>query len=543
MLKWTGYSKDELLKLSFWDITPRSYEAQELAQIDELNQTGRCGPSNKEYIRRDGSRFPIRLSGFKSVDQDGTPIVWGIIDNLELLPTKGQVEPSVAGLDHLNILFDAICMVDESGSFVFVSQAAERIFGYAPEEMIGKRMIDFVYADDVEQTLKTANRVMTGDLVNHFENRYLRKDGRLVDILWSARWSNVDRLRIAVARDITERKRSEKRLLTLYNISEAANQATDLQSFLKQLDKILVNKLGNADLMVVLRDPKTDELRLVEPLDAQDSHARHINLPPERLCREVIRSGNLLRLEGDALKQCPDYSSLAMGDALELWIGVPMSEAGKCLGLLVIKGYQTESTGHKIDDDFLVYVSNQIALVVERLELQEALRQKAMYDVLTRLPNRALFNDSVTASMNRVKREGKKMALMFVDVNDLKWVNDTYGHAAGDLLLQTIGDRLSASIRASDTVARIGGDEFVCLFEGDLTEESVATLTTKIRSRVDGWATINDCTLAVSVSLGTAIFPDHGESIDALMSFADNAMYADKARIKKMGHARKNNAT
>src|SRR6185503_16520659 len=109
----------------------------------------------------------------------------------------------------LDLLLDAICVVDAEGRYVFVSAAFERIFGYAPEEVIGRRMIELVHPADRDTTLQTANGIMSGNPEYHFENRYVRKDGEIVHIMWSARWSEDHRLRIAVARDITRRKRAE----------------------------------------------------------------------------------------------------------------------------------------------------------------------------------------------------------------------------------------------------------------------------------------------------------------------------------------------
>jgi len=105
----------------------------------------------------------------------------------------------------MELLPDAICVVDTAGRFISVSGACERIFGYTPEEMIGKLMIDLVFPEDRERTLAAAAKIEAGFLQLHFENRYMRKDGRIVNIMWSARWSEADQVRIAVARDITGR--------------------------------------------------------------------------------------------------------------------------------------------------------------------------------------------------------------------------------------------------------------------------------------------------------------------------------------------------
>jgi PAS domain S-box-containing protein len=113
---------------------------------------------------------------------------------------------AIAIADITDLLLDAICVVDPQGCFVSITGAGERIFGYPPNEMIGKPMIDFVFHEDRARTLQAVDKVMAGYLQRHFENRYVRKDGTLVHILWSARWSDADQIRVAVARDITGQK-------------------------------------------------------------------------------------------------------------------------------------------------------------------------------------------------------------------------------------------------------------------------------------------------------------------------------------------------
>lgn len=108
--------------------------------------------------------------------------------------------------DYGDLMLDAICAVDAQGKCVSVTGACERIFGYTPEEMAGKQMLDLVHPDDRERTLQSIDRVMGGYLQRYFENRYIRKDGQVVFISWSASWSEEHQVRIGVARDITQRK-------------------------------------------------------------------------------------------------------------------------------------------------------------------------------------------------------------------------------------------------------------------------------------------------------------------------------------------------
>jgi PAS domain S-box-containing protein len=125
-------------------------------------------------------------------------------------PASDSMKPNddIAIADITDLLLDAICVVNPQGYFVSITGAGERIFGYLPDEMIGKPMIDFVFHEDRARTLQAVDRVMAGHLQRHFENRYVRKDGTLVHILWSARWSDADQIRVAVARDITGQKQA-----------------------------------------------------------------------------------------------------------------------------------------------------------------------------------------------------------------------------------------------------------------------------------------------------------------------------------------------
>lgn len=108
-----------------------------------------------------------------------------------------------------DLLLDVICVVDTRGCFASVSGACVSVFGYTPDEMVGKPMIDFVFHEDRAKTLEAVDRILAGHLQRHFENRYVRKNGEIVHILWTARWSEADQVRVAVARDVTERVRAE----------------------------------------------------------------------------------------------------------------------------------------------------------------------------------------------------------------------------------------------------------------------------------------------------------------------------------------------
>lgn len=140
----------------------------------------------------------------------------------------------------LDLMLDAVCVVDKQGTFVFVSAAFERIFGYPANEVVGKKMINYVYSGDHQKTHNAIASLLSGELINpRFENRWLRKDGQLVHILWSVRWSEEHQVRIAVAHDITERKEMEEQLYYMAG-HDALTGLPNRSLLMDRLQKVIV---------------------------------------------------------------------------------------------------------------------------------------------------------------------------------------------------------------------------------------------------------------------------------------------------------------
>ncbi len=163
----------------------------------------------------------------------------------------------------------------------------------------------------------------------------------------------------------------------------------------------------------------------------------------------------------------------------------------------------------------------------ERRELEEQLRQQALHDPLTGLPNRTLANDRLEQAVLSASRSGSPQALLLIDLDRFKEVNDTLGHHSGDLLLQTVASRLKDVIRASDTVARLGGDEFAVLLAG--ADEAAANQTaSKIQGELRQPLLLEGQRVDLNASIGIAIYPQHGIDAETLTRRADMAMYAAK---------------
>ena len=167
----------------------------------------------------------------------------------------------------------------------------------------------------------------------------------------------------------------------------------------------------------------------------------------------------------------------------------------------------------------------------ELKQVENDLQFLATHDVLTSLPNRYLLFDRIDQAINRAHRHGNILALLFIDIDDFKMINDTYGHAAGDLILVQIADQLKKNVRDVDTVARIGGDEFIVLMESTQNEEEAIHVAERVVHDVREGINIFPICPDVTVSVGISLYPKHGTSSNQLMARADDAMY--RAKINK----------
>src|SRR5688572_17794727 len=209
-------------------------------------------------------------------------------------------------------------------------------------------------------------------------------------------------------------------------------------------------------------------------------------------------------------------STLATAGTAELEQALAASQQEVLTGLRQIDSLQRQ-------DERLKQEVNQLAQVVAQA------RRSSHYDQLTGLPNRALLLDRFTQAAARAARQRKLVALLFLDLDGFKSINDVLGHSAGDQLLQQVAARLTASIRTSDTACRYGGDEFVLLLpELDFVESAVAAAE-KIRAHVATPYLVDGTSSHVTASIGIAVYPTDGMEFDELIKRADAGMYRNKA--------------
>lgn len=224
----------------------------------------------------------------------------------------------------------------------------------------------------------------------------------------------------------------------------------------------------------------------------------------------------------------PDSAGLAT--VRELALAAPRT------AIVVLTGIEDEamaiSAVRNGAQDYLVkgtgtaaHLARSIEMAIERKRFEAQLAERANFDQLTGLPNRTLFQDRLQHALSRAKRRGERAALLFIDLDGFKAINDGLGHAAGDEVLRLVAERFRAAVRVSETVARFGGDEFTILVEAVPDSAAAIRAAERILGALNAPLRVAGNALFVTPSIGVALFPDHAGESDALVRHADAAMF------------------
>ena len=250
-----------------------------------------------------------------------------------------------------------------------------------------------------------------------------------------------------------------------------------------------------------------------------------------------LRLGSTTGLLGTAASGTPIARAKLGPDEVPLpgvagrsFAAVPIRHASRIVGVLCVAAGDSSSFD-RLDLESLQLLTLVVTAAVgqEELRRQATLHQyQALHDDLTGLPNRTLFSDRVRQALLAADREGSRVAVALMDLNRFKEINDTLGHPSGDRVLEEVARRLQASIRASDTVARIGGDEFGLLLPNQKDAEETSHLLDRLTASVEPVVDLDGLPLAVEASIGVAFYPQHGLDVEGLVKRADVALYVAK---------------
>ncbi|MCJ7600634.1 MAG: diguanylate cyclase, partial [Desulfobulbaceae bacterium] len=376
---------------------------------------------------------------------------------------------------------DAIIVADQDGKLLYVNPAVEIFFQKQASELLGAPLgIPIAIGAVLEIDITRANREQgTGEMLV-VETTWLGKPARLVLI-----------------RDITTRKLAENALqeseIKFRKISSAALDAI-----------IILDNNGNVSFW----NEAAERLFGYSSREILGKNLHEVLAPPR--FREAFTQG------------CRNFQTTGQGAVV-----------GRINEFVALKKDGTEFpielsvSAMKLKGEW-----NAIGIIrdiTSRKQAEQRLQQLAHFDVLTNLPNRVMFGDRLSQALSQAKRYNHKLALLFLDLDNFKFINDTLGHAVGDLLLKEVAVRLNGCVRDSDTVARMGGDEFTVILSKITEQRDVALVAAKIFESITRPFLLAGRECLIGVSIGISIFPTDADNEEALITKADRAMYVVKS--------------
>ena len=393
-----------------------------------------------------------------------------------------------------------VTIVDPDGTLRYASPAFGRMLGYAPEEVVGKmNVLDYVHPDDLPHVLEETEKALSegGVATNSTEYRFRHKDGswRWVESAGTYLLDDPHVKGVVVqTRDITERKRTE----------EALREAEE--RFRRSFEDAAIGMALVAPNGRFLRTNRSlcDMLgyREVELLGKTFQDITH----PDDLDADLDQRRRMLVGEMRTYQMEKRY----------------FHKEGHVVWVLL-----SVSLVHDEEGEPLYFVS-QIQDISERKVLEERLEHRAFHDSLTNLPNRQLFMDRLGQALMRTRRRHKRLAVLFMDLDGFKVVNDSLGHEVGDLLLTVVAQRLRRCLRPEDTLARFGGDEFVVLIEALDDPAQAVQVAERITEELRRPFIMEGRDLYVLASIGISLGDARTHDTDDLLREADTAMYRAK---------------
>ena len=440
------------------------------------------------WRRKDGTRIWVQLSAHAIRSETGALYFEGFVYDITERK-RAEVSLAAANAQRKAVLDSAtrvaIIATDATGTITVFNTGAERMLSYAAEEMIGKRSIlDLLRPEEVAQH--------GAGLTAEFDERewtYLRNGGDAITVAASVTALRAEDGSISgflhVAQDITARKQAEE---MLRKQSAAMTASMDGIGILNErleftyLNDALARLYGYGDPKQMLGHNLTD---LFEPHE----QVRFITM----IVPSVTRTG---RWRGEATGARRDGST-----------------------------FPQEISLTSIEGGGMVCVARDIT---ERTYAEEQIKHLAYHDALTGLPNRLLFKDRLTVALSHAQRDRSRIAVLFLDLDRFKVINDSLGHNIGDQLLQAVSTRVQACVRESDTVARLGGDEFTLLLPNLIRSEDAAPIAQKILEAVRYPFHIEGREFFITTSIGISLYPEDGTDAETLIKNADTAMYQAK---------------
>ncbi len=428
---------------------------------------------------------------------------------------QGAAAAGVRGVAAMNTLFANLdgmffrCLVDDDWTLLSVSPGCRELTGHAPREMVGNPRLSLeslTHPEDRAAVRGTILAALDTGVRYRIEYRIMCRDGEEKWVLERGMGLRDEAGRQVIdgyLEDITDRVQAQIQLAETELRYRSIFENSVVGMF--QSSESGRYLAANQALATLYRYPTPESL-----ISSLADIATGLYVDPRRRAdfkRLIQRDGRVGDFESEVV--CRDGS--------RIWIS---------------------ENAHAVcaPDGTLLYYEGTVEDITERHRYQSVLQHQATHDPLTGLPNRNLLQDRLEQAVQLAQRQGSKVALAFVDLDNFKVINDSLGHAAGDQLLIEIAGRLRQSLRGIDTVARYGGDEFVLIIGEQASSDDTRQLLERLLASVQAPLTLEGHALRVNCSIGVGVYPDDAPDLDGLLRVADVAMYHAKKTGKGQYH-------
>ena len=480
-----GYSRSEFLRMTIREIRP----PEELEAMEDALKSAeaRRGPLHfrHRHRKKDAGIIDVEITSFEFISAGRRSRLVIAQDITARMRAEEELRRSE---ERYRELFenanDIVYTHDLQGLVTSMNLAGEKVSGYSRDEIVGTHIQQLLVPEHREQAQEAMEKKLRGETSSTFYEVEMRaKDGHRIPLELSTRliYEGGNAVGVqGVGRDVTDRKASEARYRLLFE--------RNLAGVYRSTPEGRILDCNDACARVFGFDSRE------EFLASSASELYFDDAERLRLVQKLREEGQLTNME----------LRLRRRDGSTVWVleNVTLSEEGVMEGTIID--------------------------ITDRKRAQEQVEYQAYHDALTGLPNRLLFRDRITVALAHARRTGRLSAVMFLDLDQFKLVNDTLGHTVGDRLLQAIGARLVTCVRAEDTVARMGGDEFTILLADMGDRRGAPLVAQKILEAVRHPVTIDEHELYVTTSIGIALCPEDGTDAETLLRNADRAMYRAK---------------
>lgn len=539
-LAMSGYRFEEIAGKSYRDMVAADDERIEVAVRTTL--AGGRDHFECDARRKDGRTIPVECYVFPARDRNGE-LVGIFVQAHDIGDLKAAEESLAVNQQRFRSLFefhpDGILELKGDGKISRVNVAFESETGFYTEQVVGKPWTELLAPERRQQAAEGLHRAMRGEAAEH-DSQLLDRLGNRIDVQLKLVPLHVrDEIAgaYAVLKNVTAQKTAERtiakqaeRVGRLYMVAAARSDSIDdqIEATLRlglelfHFDAAFISVFDGERVRVRNSVGESSPIAkgAVYPLNL--TFARHLNDG-----REMLLIPDIERSE-----YRDDPASVMLG--ARSYVGLRLKAGSRVFGSLVFAGLKPRAEIGASDRDLIALIGLFVSAALERAEHSEHIQQLAFNDALTGLPNRVLFADRMANTIATAKRYNRGFAVMYLDLDQFKAINDSHGHLVGDEVLKGVADRLRSALRESDTVARFGGDEFVILEPVVDGPTDSADLARKIHTALQQPVIAHGIEHNVQASIGIALFPNDATTIDGLMEAADGALY----RAKREGRNR-----